>query len=143
MTDQAIQPSKSKAPQKSTPAGVRPFVPSRAMMRFLAAADELGPSAPITQIAKAAKVDRDNWYQWIERPQFVEWWDKQWSTQFKLHRWKLKAIGMKHAQDDHAWWTDMMKIMGEMPQDNPQQSTPTNAIQFNLGADALRRIVEE
>ncbi len=139
----AITPVKPKSLQKPSSRKGTHVVPSRAMLRFLSATDELGPNAPISQIAKLAKVSRDLWYEWMSWPEFVDWWDKQWQTQFKLHRWKLKAIGLKKAEEDHSWWSDMMKVMGEMPPDAPTPAGPQNAFQFNLGADALRRITED
>lgn len=142
----AIQTVKKQAIQKPTPAPVQEFKPTRAMLRWLEATDELGPHAPIKRIAKQAGVNRDNWYQWMRNQQFVEWWDKQWETSFKLHRWKLKAIGLKQAENDHAWWHDMMVVMGELPgedQKSPAGPQVTNAFQFNLTDEQLKRIVED
>lgn len=99
--------------QKSTEE-IEVFQPSKGMMKWFEVAVELGHTAAITDIAKKAKLDRDNWYQWLERPQFVEWWDNMWKRYITLNRWKLDAIGMKKAETDYQYWHDMMERMGNI-----------------------------
>lgn len=126
--------------QKSTKEVV-PFEPSRGMLRWFAAAVELGPNASITEVAKKAELDRSNWYLWLEKDGFVEWWDEQWGKFLRLNRWKLDAIGMKQAERNYDYWRTMMERVGNIV----PEKTPATANQFNinLGDAQLRRIIED
>ncbi len=98
--------------QNSTPPE-KMFSPTPAMQKWLAAAMELGLTATISQISEKSKVDRTTWYTWIDKPQFVEWWDNMWKKYIKLHRHKLDLIGFKQSETNHDWWRDMKKVVGE------------------------------
>lgn len=129
------------APQKSAPAGPE-FVPTKGMLRWFEAAAELGYHETITGVAKEAKLDRDNWYQWLEKPGFVEWWDRQWAKHLRTNRWKLDAIGMKKAESDYSWWQSMMQRTGLAEAEKPTTG-PSTAIQINLGDEQIKRLIED
>lgn len=116
----AIKKTKKKSIQQNSTESSGEFLPTLAMRKWLYASQELPITASITDVAKRAKVDRTNWYLWLNIPEFVEWWDKQWKKYIMVHRHKLDLIGFKKAETDHTWWRDMKKIVGEaVPEDAP------------------------
>lgn len=119
MTDQAIE----GAIQNHT----EQFKPTNGMLRWFDSALELGYGASITDVAIKSELQRSNWYEWIDKPGFVEWWDSQWQKYFVINRWKLKAIGMKQAERNYDYWHDMMLSSGQL-----QEKGNTTAIQFNF-----------
>lgn len=100
-------------PQKSTEIE-KAFVPSPAMLKWFATATELGYTARISEVAKESKLDRKNWYLWIAKNGFVEWWDGEWQQYLKVNRWKLDAIGMKQSELNFNYWHDMMQRVGNI-----------------------------
>ena len=127
--------------QQDSTKEVAPFEPSKGMLRWFDAAVELGPTATITAVAEKAGLDRTNWYLWLEKDGFVEWWDEQWGKFLRVNRWKLDAIGMKQAERNYDYWHTMMERVGNITPDK----TPSTANQFNinLGDAQLRRIIED
>lgn len=119
--------------------------PNTNMLKWLDAAEELGFTASITDIAKKSGVDRTTWYFWQNDENFVEWWDKIWKKYIKLHRHKLDLIGLKQAETDHTWWRDMKKVVGEPIPEDP--IIPSTAIQNNnniiLTPEQIKRLTEE
>jgi len=90
----------------------RPFKPTRGMLRWLEKSFELGYLTSISRIAERLGLNRDNWYQWLNKDGFVEWWDSQWHKELKRNRWKLDAIGLKKAEKSYRFWKDMMNRVG-------------------------------
>jgi len=103
-----------------------PFEPSRGMMKWFDVSIQLGYGASISDVAEKSELDRSNWYQWLDKPGFVEWWDSQWQKYFHSNRWKLQAIGMKQAERNYDYWHDMMTASGQLQ----EQSKGTN-VQVN------------
>jgi hypothetical protein len=120
---ETITGASGKTPQ--TPTIV--FEPTNGMKKWLHTAIELGYGASISDVAKNADLDRANWYDWLDKPGFVEWWDTQWQKYFAMNRWKLKAIGLKQAERNYDYWRDMMVSSGQL-QDQPavQNNTQIN-----------------
>lgn len=125
-------------PQQNSP---KPFEPTKGMIKWFEAAIELGHTASITSIAEKSELDRSNWYQWLEMPGFVEWWDSQWQQFLKLNRWKLDAIGMKQAERNYDYWKTMMERTGNITQE--KGTTTANQFNINLGDAELKRIIGE
>ena len=105
------------------------FKPTPHMFLWLEKSMELGFGASVFDISKQAKVARTNWYMWIRNPDFVQWWDDQWQQYIKSARHKLTLIGLKKAETDYTYWSDMMKATGNVPTE--VQPTP-NATQVNV-----------
>lgn len=126
--------------QESTPEP-KPFEPTKGMIRWLETAFELGYTATIISIAERAEMNRDNWYQWLEKPGFVEWWDAQWQGFLRLNRWKLDAIGMKQAERNYDYWRAMMERTGNIQPD--KAPGVANQFNFNLGDADLTRIISD
>ena len=127
MSENQIAKTDGKIPQNSIDEP-KIYEPTKTMLKWFQAAVELGYTASISAVSKKAKVDRKNWYWWIEDIKFVEWWDRQWKKYLSTNRWKLDAIGMKKAEKDYTYWHDMMKRTGNIKPENP---SPMFAAQFN------------
>lgn len=115
------------------------FKPSEGMVKWLGKSFELGYAASITDIAKETGLNRDNWYQWLDRDGFVEWWDLQWQKELKRTRWKLDSIGFKKAEKDYSFWRDMMNRTGNTIPEPSNIGQQINT-QFNLPNASLERI---
>ena len=115
------------------------FSPTKGMFGWLAKSFELGYSASLSDIAKAVGIQRDNWYQWLARPGFVEWWDSQWQLELKRVRWKLDSIGLKKAEKDYRFWKDMMNRTGNTIPELTQIGAQINT-QFNIPNATVERI---
>lgn len=115
------------------------FNPTRAMKRCLSVTFDLGYGASITDIAKETGINRKTWYDWLDKPGFVEWWDAQWQKHLHRSRWKLDAIGLKKAEKSYRFWKDMQNRTGNTI---PEPITVGQQInqQFNLPDANLERI---
>lgn len=108
--------------QKTT----EPFKPTNGMLKWFDAALELGYGASISDVAVKSELQRSNWYEWINKEGFEEWWDAQWQQYFSMNRWKLKAMGMKQAERNYDYWHDMMQASGQL-----SSGQSTIAVQVN------------
>jgi len=72
----------------------------------------------ISEIATACGMDRSAWYDWLDKPGFLEWWEAEWNRKLLGQGWRLDQIGMKNAKRDHRYWESMQKRMGRL-QDKP------------------------
>jgi len=115
------------------------FLPSRLMRAWLAKSFELGYSASITEIAETIKADPSNWYKWLDKDGFVEWWDSQWQKEIKRTRWKLDSIGIKKSEKSYRFWKDMMNRTGNTI---PEAGTIGNQVnqQFNIPYATMERL---
>ena len=117
------------------------FKPTRTMKAWLQTTLELGYAASITEIAEKLKVDPSNWYKWLGKDGFVEWWDGQMQKILHQNRWKLDQIGLKQAKTKYNYWKDMMNRTGNTI---PEQG---NAIQvnqqFNMPNANMERITRQ
>jgi hypothetical protein len=117
------------------------FVPSRLMQSWLATAFELGYTASLTDIAEALKVDRGNWYKWLNKDGFVEWWDSQWQKELKRTRWRLDSIGFKKAEKSYRFWKDMQNRTGNTIPEAGNVGQQFNT-QLNIADDYWKRITK-
>lgn len=103
--------------KKSKGRVLQKFTPTAKMKQWLSSAFELGYGANLTEVAEKAKVSRQSWYDWIENDVFVKWWDKMWQKHLLGMRWRLDAIGMERAEKDYTYWKDMMRRVGNLPEE--------------------------
>ena len=134
----------TKAIQQNSTKVLTIFEPTPSMIKWLDSAMKLGYMASITDVSRESKVERTNWYKWIENPLFVEWWNKLWQKHLHSQRWKLDAIGMKKAESDYQYWKDMMAITGSpIPDPAQQQQNPVaqggNVNIFGMSEDQIKR----
>lgn len=111
---------------------VKSFRPTPHMILWLEKSMELGFGATVSEISKQSNVDRTNWYMWIRKPEFVEWWNTQWQQYIRAVRHKLSLIGLKKAESDYTYWKDMMTVTGNIQPEGPAMISPT---QINVNLD--------
>src|SRR3990167_1318081 len=116
------------------------FNARRLMKAWLATSFELGYGASITSIAQTIKADPSNWYKWLDKDGFVEWWDSQWKKELLRRRWKLDAIGMKKAEKSYRFWKDMMNRTGNIIPEPANIGQQFNTL--NIPDDYFRRITK-
>src|SRR4030042_4559030 len=116
------------------------FKPTRNMIKWLHVNVEHGYSASIEKIAQEVGIDRRNWYFWLKKEGFVNWWDEQTQKFLKLNRWKLDHIGFKKAENDYRYWKDMMNRTGNTIPDNINVGQQVNT-QFCITDEHLERII--
>lgn len=94
---------------------VAQFKPTPAMMIWLTAAIRTESDSP-SEIAEACdpKIDRTNWYKWLDIPGFIDWYNGEWSKKLRSIAPKLDMIGLKNAKKDHKYWQDMQKRVGNL-----------------------------
>lgn len=104
------------------------FTPTPSMMIWLDAAMRT-ESDSISEIAENCepKIDRTNWYKWLEQDGFIEWFNNAWNERIKGHAWKLDMIGLKNSKRDFNYWKSMQQRVGNLT----EKQSPTVAIQFN------------
>lgn len=83
------------------------FEPTPDMYKWRNTAFELGYTATLTAIERQSNVQRQRWYIWIKKPEFLDWWQTQWEEHMKTIKWKLDSIGMAQAKKDFNYWKAM------------------------------------
>ena len=126
-------------PENSQILTKKEFKPTKKMVKWMLTTFELGFEASGRQIAEASGVCRENWYAWINREGFIDWWDSQWQQVLKKNRWQLDAIGLKEAKKNYNYWKDMMNRTGNTIPEPNQIGQQVNQ-QFNLQDATLERI---
>lgn len=109
------------------------FLPTPHMEKWLDTAIQL-ETDEINKIAEESRVDRSTWYLWIKNPKFVDWYDTEYSKGLKANRWKLNAIGMKRAKNDHKYWQDMQRITGNLKEEKGTNVQINNFVPILGGA---------
>ena len=118
------------------------FKPTKKMVKWMLTTFELGFEASGREIQEASGVGRDNWYSWINKDGFLNWWDDQWQQVLKKSRWQLDAIGLKEAKKSYSYWKDMMNRTGNTIPEPGAIGQQINQ-QFNLANANLERITTD
>lgn len=110
---------------------VQQFKPSLAMEKWLDTAVELKSDSP-TEISTESGLSKSNWYDWIKKPEFENWYYENYKN--KRKRWlpTLDKIGLEQAQKGkYDFWKDMRKSAGEVEEEKGAnvQVNIVNAIQ--------------
>ena len=121
MTDQAIIKN-NEALQNATNSDVYKPLPSQIV--WLDTALQLETDS-ITDIEQACGIDRTQWYRWLDRPGFIDWYNNTWNEKLRGHAWKLDIIGMKQGKKDFNYWKAMQQRVGNLTE------KPTVALQVN------------
>lgn len=111
-----------------------PFKPTPAMKIWVAASVSLA-TASVSSIAMECGVDRKNWYVWLKKPGFLEWYDAERERNKVLLRAHLDAIGLNMAKKDHAYWRDMQKIAGRDLSEDQVGVNPPAPVQVNFNSN--------
>lgn len=114
MIDQAIT-TKEEESKELTKSDV--FKPTPAMRIWLDTAIQLETDS-ITEIAEACKITRQSWYEWLNKPEFIEWFNNSWNERIKGHAWKLDVIGMKQGKRDFNYWKAMQQRVGNLKENS-------------------------
>lgn len=126
MKDQKVNQLSTSDSDKELPKNLavpKPFKPTAAMRLWVAASIELS-SDVISQIADKCEVDRNNWYQWLKKDGFLEWYGQERQRQAVLMQQKLDSIGLQMAAKDYRYWKDMQKIVGRDLSEGQQPQSP-------------------
>lgn len=106
---------------------------STAAMRLWVRVSVTLDTTKITTIAQECGVDRNNWYNWLKRPGFLEWYDSEREKAMVLLRSQLDAIGLKQASKDFRYFKLMQKIAGRDVSEEPENQQPS----FQLGVQTI------
>ena len=65
-----------------------------------------------TYISQKAGLSKANWYEWLKKPGFEDWYYQAYEE--KTRRWRpyLDTIGLKKARNEYNYWKDMQRIAG-------------------------------
>ena len=88
------------------------FQPTVTQVEYLKAAIKLGTYANKSAIAQEADVRRENWYDWMKVPGFIDWFKGEFNEAIKAQVWELDAIGWEKARKDFRYWEAMQKKYG-------------------------------
>lgn len=100
---------------------IKEFKPTLAMQKWLDTAIEI-QSDSVTKIARTAELDDSNWYKWLDKDGFEDWYYENYRQ--KRKRWlpTLDAIGLQQAKrGSYNHWRDMREAAGDVR----QPSTPS------------------
>ncbi len=92
--------------------GCDKFYQTRAMQAFLDAALDPDVPATVAATAKAAGIDRDNWWLWKREANFRRWFQSAWSENCGSLKWILDKIGIEKARKDFRYWDAMQRKYG-------------------------------
>lgn len=106
------------------------FKPTSSMKLWVAASIQLGTDN-ITNIAEECGVDRKNWYVWLKKPGFMEWYEQEMQRSVVLLRQKLDNIGIKKAATDYRYFEAMQRIVGRDLLDDKNEKGPGVQVNFN------------
>lgn len=116
------------AQSSNTPTEKEEFKPTPHMIVWLDTAIRIQSDSP-TEIANACevKLDRTNWYEWLKRPGFEDWYYEEYKR--NRRRWipTLDKIGMRNAQRDFNYWEAMNKKVGDLD-DKPNVAVQVNNV---------------
>ena len=97
------------------------FKPTPAMRVWLDTAVKL-MSDNLSEIERECQISRNNWYEWLKKPGFIEWWRSEWDKRLRAHGWRLDAMGLQRAKRDFKYWESMQKRVGNIAdRDQPTQ----------------------
>lgn len=99
------------------------FKPTNLQVKWLDKAIELQEYIP-TRIAKELKCESDNWYIWIKNPDFLKWWDQEWTNWRMAHRYKLMEIAFKKAEESEPILIRLMRLFGFVLPPDPEKELP-------------------
>ena len=90
---------------------VQSFKPTPAMTVWLNTQIETRSDSP-TYISQKAGLSKANWYEWLKKPGFEDWYYQAYEE--KTRRWRpyLDNIGLKKARNEYNYWKDMQRIAG-------------------------------
>lgn len=104
------------------------FTPTPGMQLWLITAMQLETDS-ITDIAQACQMSRTAWYEWLDKPGFIDWYNATWNEKIKSQAWRLDTIGMKNAKKDFNYWKSMQQRVGNI------QDKPSSLQQFNVNGE--------
>lgn len=107
----AIIPSNQPTSLPKSLAVQKDFRPTAAMRLWVRTSVTLD-TAKIARIAEECGVDRNNWYNWLKKPGFLQWYDNEREEAMVLLRSQLDSIGLKQAAKDFRYFKLMQKIAG-------------------------------
>ena len=83
------------------------FKPNEKQLLWLETAANLDVKPTILAISQKSGIDRRFWYDWIERDDFVDWWNKAWDKVMQRHNWWLDRVGLAKSMKDYRYWEAM------------------------------------
>jgi hypothetical protein len=108
---------------------VSEFKPLANMEKWLDTSIELQTDSP-TEISIKIGLSKSNWYEWLKKPGFEDWYYLEYERRIRRWRPYLDSIGLKNAKKDYNYWKDMQKFTGRVEkQENNIQVNILNAIQ--------------
>jgi len=131
----ALKVSNHESQSPKSLAVQKPFRPTAAMRLWVRTSVTLD-TAKISRIAEECGVDRNNWYNWLKKPGFLQWYDAEREEAMVLLRSQLDSIGLKQAAKDFRYFKLMQKIAGRDVSDDPAQpQLPGSPVQVNFNAN--------
>lgn len=106
---------------------VQDFKPTPGMILWLNTQLETRSDSP-TYISKKSGLSKTNWYDWLKKDGFEDWYYKAYEE--KTRRWRpyLDAIGLKKARNEFKYWDRMQDIAGR--QEDKQEVQINNLIKI-------------
>lgn len=106
------------------------FKPTASMRLWVATSIDL-VSDNVSRISKECGVDRKNWYIWLKKPGFLEWFDQERERNMTLIRHKLDNIGLQKAKTDFRYFELMQRVAGRNTSDDKDEKSPGVQVNFN------------
>lgn len=90
------------------------FSPTAKMKRTVEVALRPDVSPTVAAICREAGLDRMQWYRWIKKPEFNEWWSQEITKAIGKEEWKYFKIAKIKAHEDFRYWKAMQDIISNM-----------------------------
>lgn len=94
------------------------FKPTASMEKWVDIQVEL-KTDNIQDIAEKCNIDRSNWYKWLDKPGFEDWYWAEYEKKIRRYRTYLDSIGLQNAKKDYNYWRDMQKFAGRVDKSEP------------------------
>ena len=110
----------------------RKFKPTNNMIRFLQVKLDPSVKPTITAECKEAGISRETYYRWFENPDFLEWFEREFTKGMAKMIPYLDKVGMMKAVKDFRYWEAMQMKYGAYAR---QLEAKTNVSLDNIEED--------
>lgn len=89
----------------------KPFIPTKKQIDLIRVMLDMSVEPTITAFCEEVGINRSTYYDWFDKPEFVEWFNKEWNRALKDKGSWLDRVGLQKSVKDYRYWEAMQKIV--------------------------------